>query len=106
MKNLDLETVKKRSVKIRERYHELEVANHGTEWSVEEDALAFLSDAGLVGRHTMSQQGRWPHSKTDSELKHKLGECIWWLTVLAERMDIDINDATEQFLSKTEKLLK
>jgi hypothetical protein len=106
MENLDLETIKQRSIKIRELYHQLELTHHGSKWSVEEDALAFLTDAGLVGRHTMSHQGRWPVAEGNAELKHKLGECIWWLTVLAERMDIDINEATDHFLTKTEKLLK
>ena len=50
----------KRAVRIREQYHQLERANHGTEWTVEEDALAFLTDAGMVGRLAMAQQGRWP----------------------------------------------
>lgn len=106
MENLNLENIKNRSMGIREKYRELELQHHGTEWNVEEDALAFLSDAGLVGRLVMSQQGRWPKANTDEELKHKLGECIWWLTVLAERMGIDINEATEYFLDKTENLLK
>jgi len=83
----------------------LEVAHHGSEWTVEEDALAFLTDAGLVGRHVMSQQGRWPKSNTEEELKHKIGESIWWLTILAERMNINIETVTEDFLAKTEKLL-
>jgi len=105
MKNLDLENIKNRSMAIREKYKELELQHHGSEWSIEEDALAFLSDAGLVGRLVMSQQGRWPKGNTDEELKHKLGECIWWLAVLAERMRMDINEATEHFLTKTEKML-
>lgn len=49
-----------RSLAIRERYHQIEERHHGNKWSVEEDALAFLTDAALVGRYTMSQQGRWP----------------------------------------------
>ena len=107
MKNLDLAEIKERSLALRKRYHELEQQHHGSEWTVEEDALAFLTDAGLVGRLTMSQQGRWPKGEqTVPELEHKLGECIWWLTVLADRMDLDINKATEKFLSKTENLLK
>lgn len=106
MKNSELETIKQRSKKIRERYHELELAHHGSKWSVEEDALAFLTDAGLIGRHAMSQQGRWPNADTSTELKHKLGECIWWLTILADRMNLDIGEATDHFLTKTEKLLK
>jgi NTP pyrophosphatase (non-canonical NTP hydrolase) len=54
----------------------------------------------------MSHQERWPAKNTNTELEHKLGECIWWLTVLADRMDIDIEEAVEKFLTKTENLLK
>ena len=103
---LNFDDVMTRSQKIRERYHELEQQHHGSEWTIEEDALAFLTDAGLVGRLTMSQQGRWPKgAETIPELEHKLGECIWWLTVLADRMDIDIQEATDKFLKKTEGML-
>lgn len=37
---------------------------------------------------------------SDWVLKHKLGECIWWLTVLADRMDININESVDHFLKK------
>lgn len=50
---MDLIDVEKQSAAIRERYHELEKQIHGTEWTAEEDALAFLTDAALVGG------GRW-----------------------------------------------
>lgn len=107
MKEVNLSNAISRSQKIRELYHELELKHHGSEWTIEEDALAFLTDAGLVGRLTMSQQGRWPKGKeTVPELKHKLGECIWWLIILADRMDINVHDALEEFLTKTEKLLE
>ncbi len=92
-----------RSVRLRQQYHNLERQYHQTEWTVEEDALAFLTDAGLVGRLTMSQQGRWPAGHHDSQLEHKLGECIWWLFVLADRMNIDIHKAFEDFLTTTEQ---
>ena len=105
MSSNKLDTIIERSKKIRELYHQLELKHHGGKWTVEEDALAFLTDAGLVGRNVMSQQGRWPKENTDAELEHKLGECIWWLLVLGDRMDLDINAALEQFLSKTERLL-
>lgn len=94
-----------RSLEIRKKYHELEVQHHDSEWTVEEDALAFLTDAGLVGRNIMSQQQRWPKANSQSELEHKLSESIWWLIVLADRSDIDIKEAMNNFLSKTEKLV-
>ena len=106
MKDMNFSEAVERSVQIRKLYHQLERQYHEKEWTVEEDALAFLSDAGLVGRLTMSQQERWPsNGETVSELEHKLGECIWWLIILAERMNIDISEALEKFLSKTEKHL-
>ena len=105
METSDFETFIERSLAIRNKYHELELEHHGSKWTVEEDALAFLTDAGLVGRLTMSQQGRWPKGEdTVPELKHKLGESMWWLMVLADRMDIDPKKALEAFLTKTEKL--
>lgn len=107
MDSLNLKELAQRSKNIRKNYHNLEKQYHGSEWTVEEDALAFLTDAGLVGRLTMSQQGRWPKAdENNAELTHKLGECIWWITVLAQRMDIDIEDAVQNFLSKTEGMLE
>lgn len=105
MSKNNFDDIIKRSLEIRTKYHALEGQHHETEWTVEEDALAFLTDAGLVGRNIMSQQQRWPKANSQSELEHKLGESIWWLIVLANRTDIDIKKAIDDFLSKTEKLL-
>jgi len=55
MINTDFDTIIERLLKLRQRYHELERMHHGSEWTVEEDALAFL---------------------TDTELDHKVGETI------------------------------
>ena len=104
MDNLTIKQAAERAKKIREHYRSLEVKHHGSEWSVEEDALAFLTDAGLVGRLTMAQQGRWPFDDSNEvDLEHKIGESIWWLMVLAGRMGIDSEEALETFLSKIEK---
>lgn len=94
-----------RSLDIREKYHQLEVMGNGAEWTLEEDALAYLTDAGLVGRNVMSHQKTWVKKGSAEELEHKLAENIWWLIVLADRTRIDIKEALERFLTKTEKLL-
>lgn len=94
-----------RSLELRKKYRALELQHHGTEWSIEEDALAYLTDAGLVGRNIMAQRDRWPKTNSQAELEHKLGENIWWLIVLAERSGIDIRSAIGNFLTRTEQLL-
>ena len=107
MKKLPFTTAVARSQKIRDIYHQLELKHHGSEWTIEEDALAFLTDAGLVGRLAMAEQGRWPLGKDRAhDLEQKLGECIWWLIVLAKRMGIDAEEALDSFLATTERQLK
>lgn len=102
---MDLKEVKLLSKEIRNKYFDLEKEIHGSVWSVEEDALAFLTDAGLVGRLTMDNQGRWP--STDKELlPSKIGECVWWLAILAERMDLSFEECVETFLTERLKNLK
>lgn len=104
MNHSNFDEIIRRSLELRKKYHQLELQHHHSEWSVEEDALAYLTDAGLVGRNIMSQQQRWPKSNSQAELNHKLGENIWWLIVLAERSGIDIRESVDNFLNKTEKL--
>ncbi len=58
MKDMSFSEAVERSVQIRKLYHQLEMQNHEKEWTVEEDALAFLTDAGLVGRLTIRGVGR------------------------------------------------
>jgi hypothetical protein len=104
MNNGNFDEIIRRSLEIRKKYRELEIRHHGSEWTVEEDALAYLTDAGLVGRNIMSQQHRWPKAGSEADLEHKLGENIWWLIVLAERSGIDSKEAVNKFLNEAEKL--
>ena len=107
MKKMAFSEAVSRSQKIRDIYHRLELKHHGSKWTTEEDALAFLTDAGIVGRLTMAHQGRWPMEKGKAhDLEHKIGECIWWLIALADRMEIDPESALASFLTTTEEQLK
>lgn len=86
-------------------FHALEREYHGSEWSAEEDALAFLMDAGLVGRLVMDNQGRWPDQESE-RLPMKIGECVWWPAVLTERTGMDFVDCMEEFLNRKKEELR
>lgn len=101
---MELNEVSARSHAIRQKYHALEEKHHGSRWTVEEDALAFLTDAALVGRLTMDQQGRWPKTSND-ELTQKIGESVWWLAILAERTGLSLEECVEKFLTEKEAWL-
>lgn len=106
MKNGDLDNIVKRSLEIRSLYHQLEKDIHGREWTIQEDALAFLTDAALIGRNLMAHEHIWPKDKADEELQHKIAECMWWLIVLADRLDMKSDLLTEKFLKNKESAMK
>ena len=102
-KKMDLKELITRSQAIRARYHELERANHGTEWTIDEDLLALSNDIGNLDRLVMTKNGRY-YDETPYTLEHKLAENIWWLIELSERLDVDIESELEKFLTEKEQL--
>ncbi|GEL14850.1 hypothetical protein IV80_GL000744 [Pediococcus cellicola] len=102
-KKMDLKELITRSQAIRTRYHELERANHGTEWTIDEDLLALSNDIGNLDRLVMTKNGRY-YDETPYTLEHKLAENIWWLIELFDRLDVDIESELKKFLTEKEQL--
>jgi len=102
---MEIKELADRSKRIREAYHELERKQDGRPWSPEQDALAFLTDAGLVGRLVMDKQGSWPTSDPEPLLDYKIAENIWWLSSIAEANGIDLETALNNFLKSREQHL-
>ncbi|MFC5189629.1 hypothetical protein [Pediococcus cellicola] len=100
---MDLKELITRSQAIRTRYHELERANHGTEWTIDEDLLALSNDIGNLDRLVMTKNGRY-YDETPYTLEHKLAENIWWLIELFDRLDVDIESELKKFLTEKEQL--
>ena len=103
---MDLKELIDKSLKIREKYHKLEEKYHNSKWIIEEDTIAFLTDASLVGRLIMDKNGRWPINSKDINLDEKIGECIWWLVVLAEKTNLNFEECIEKFFKDKEEMLK
>ena len=100
---MEIKELLDRSVKIRKRYHELEVKNHGKKWSVEEDLLALSNDIGNLNRLVMTKFERY-YDETPYSLEEKIAENIWWLLELSDRLDIDVEKELEKFLTTKEKI--
>ncbi|SDM96837.1 hypothetical protein SAMN05216368_10393 [Cryobacterium flavum] len=57
-------------------------------------AIGYTNDVGYVGRLLLVHDGTWPiDGDATAELKHKLAESLWWTFVLADKLDIDIDQA-------------
>lgn len=103
---MDINELIQRSDEIREQYHRIEQSTQGQSWTIEQDTLAFLTDAGLVGRLIMDKTGSWPTGEDNEKLlAHKIGESIWWLTILASQANINVEQAVDTFLTETKDRL-
>lgn len=79
---------------VRELYEILEQRFNGETWSLHELMIGFSNDVGHIGRLLLAADGTWAiDGDVDAELRHKLSESMWWLFVLADKLDIDLDEA-------------
>ncbi|MFD5899250.1 hypothetical protein [Streptomyces sp. NPDC060366] len=83
-----------RALKVRAQYEQIEQRVLGRTWTLPEFALGFTNDAAYVGRLVLATERTWGiDGDVDTELRHKLAECLWWVFVLADRLDVDMPGA-------------
>lgn len=86
-----IEAASRRALDIRALYEILEQRINGKVWSLHELMLGFSNDVGTVGRLILASDGTWEiDGDVTAQLEHKLAESLWWVMVLAQRLDIDI----------------
>ena len=89
-----LSAARTRALEVRRLYEILEQRFNGKTWSLHELMLGFSNDVGYIGRLLLAHDGTWAiDGDAEDELKHKLAETLWWVFVLADRLDMDIDDA-------------
>lgn len=89
-----LSQARDQALSVRALYEVLEERFNGRTWSLHELMIGFGNDVGQVGRLLLASDGTWPiEGDAQAELRHKLSESIWWVFVLADRLDIDIDAA-------------
>jgi len=79
---------------VRALYEVLEERFNGKTWSLHELMIGFSNDVGYIGRLLLAHDGTWGiEGDAEAELRHKLAESMWWLFVLADKLDIDLDSA-------------
>ena len=92
--SMDLVTAMDRAAAVRELYEQLEKHFHGTAWNSQEIMLGFISDVGELSKLVMAAEGRWLHEgNVPEELSGKLAECMWWLLMIARRLNVNLSEA-------------
>src|ERR1700742_2248297 len=91
---MDLTEAGERAARVRDLYHQLEERFEGSRWSARDDMLGLTNDVGALARLVMASEGRWrPEGDVPDLLAAKLSECLWWILVLGDRLDVDVDAA-------------
>lgn len=99
---ITLDPARDRALEVRALYEILEQRINGKVWSLHEIMLGLSNDIGTVGRLILAHDGTWTiDGDVDGQLKHKLAESLWWIFVVADRLDIDM---TEAFTSTMDRI--
>jgi hypothetical protein len=89
-----LSLAREQALAVRSLYEVLEERFNGTTWSLHELMIGFSNDVGYIGRLLLAHDGTWGiDGDPQAELTHKLAESIWWTFVLADKLDIDLDEA-------------
>jgi NTP pyrophosphatase (non-canonical NTP hydrolase) len=95
------------ATRVRALYHQLEERIEGSSWSPKDDMLGLVNDTGALGRLVMATEGRWkPEGDLPSQISEKLADCLWWILVLSDRLDVDIAEAFVANMERIELGLK
>lgn len=98
--SLNLTQARDEALDIRRLYEILEQRFNGKTWSLHELMIGFSNDVGYIGRLLLARDGTWGiDGDAEAELKHKLAESLWWVFVLADKLDIDIDQAFVETMS-------
>jgi hypothetical protein len=100
-KHAALNDARDRSLEVRALYEVLEQRLNGKVWSNNELMMGFSNDVGYIGRLLLAHEGTWDiDGDATAELEHKLSESLWWIFVLADRLDIDMTEAFNKAMDK------
>ena len=91
---MDMDEASARALRVRELYSRLEQIKYGREWSLNDILVGMVGDVGDLAQLVGAQQGIRPGpDDIHAALAHELSDVLWSVLVLADILDIDMDQA-------------
>lgn len=100
---MDFQAIVQRSLEVRVKYSELEKRKYGREWTREEIAQGLVGDIGDLLKLVTAKSGVRDVPDSDSKLAHELSDCLWSVIVLANKYDINLEEAFTKTMDELEE---
>ena len=102
----DFSNLVERALEVRKHYAEFETQQYGREWSREDIMLGFLGDVGDLAKLVLAKEGVRNIEEADSKMAHELADCLWSIIVLADKYNVDLEEAFLDTMQNLEDHLK
>ncbi|MBI4652830.1 nucleotide pyrophosphohydrolase [Candidatus Kuenenbacteria bacterium] len=103
---MELKNLSKRAVEIKKRYSKIELDKFGKEWTNTQIMQGFVGDVGDLMKLIMVKEGIREIEDVDNKIAHELADCLFSILVLAQRFNIDIEQAFIKTMNELDERLK
>jgi NTP pyrophosphatase (non-canonical NTP hydrolase) len=90
---LNLDDIRRRAIAVRAGYDELNRREGRREWDTRDYMLGFVGDVGDLAKLVTAADGARAAVDLPGALEHELADCLWSVVILADRLNIDLEDA-------------
>ena len=103
---MEWETALERARAVDKLYQDLDRERLGRIWSLPEFMAACSTDWGELVENVLKREGIRPGESDEESLKHELGDLLWALIVISDRLDIDLLESLDQTMGEIEERFK
>lgn len=103
---MELSELQQRAIEISDLYAQKNKSHDQRDWDISAYMQGFVGDVGDLAKLVMAKEGYGHIDDIDEKLAHELADCLWSILVIAEKLDIPLEQAFTQTMQDLEAKLK
>lgn len=90
---MEYKDIQEKALTVRELYRQKNKEEGNNEWDAAAYMQGFVGDVGDLSKLIMARNGLRYKDDVDDKIKHELADCLWSILVLADELDVDLEQA-------------
>lgn len=103
---MTFQEIQARALEIRAEYQIYEEKTYGKCWTREQIAQGFVGDVGDLMKLVLAKSGVRDIEEADEKIAHELSDCLWSVIVLANKYNVDLENAFTKTMDRLESRVR
>jgi NTP pyrophosphatase (non-canonical NTP hydrolase) len=100
---MEFKEIQEIALRVKNKYRQLEIARMGREWNVSELTEGLVGDVGDLMKLVMAKEGKRVIDDVDEKLREEIGDCLWAVICIADKLGINIEADFEEKMKGLEQ---